>query len=36
MITGSMLLGGTTGLLKVQAGLVGKFVADECQKLMGG
>lgn len=33
---GSMLLGGTTGLLKVQAGIVGKFIADECQKLMGG
>jgi len=33
---GSEQLGGVTGLLKVQAGLVGKFVADECQKLMGG
>ncbi|KAG9244510.1 acyl-CoA dehydrogenase-like protein [Calycina marina] len=33
---GSELLGGVTGLLKVQSGIVGKYVADECQKLMGG
>jgi hypothetical protein len=33
---GSELLGGVTALLKVQAGIVGKYVADECQKLMGG
>lgn len=34
--TGSELLGGVTGLLKVQSGIVGKYVADECVKLMGG
>lgn len=33
---GSEQLGGVTALLKVQAGIVGKYVADECQKLMGG
>ncbi|KAH8599118.1 acyl-CoA dehydrogenase/oxidase [Bisporella sp. PMI_857] len=33
---GSQLLGGVTGLLKVQAGIVAKYVADESQKLMGG
>ena len=33
---GSALLGGVTGLLKVQAGVVGKYIADESQKLMGG
>ncbi|KAF1813436.1 acyl-CoA dehydrogenase-like protein [Eremomyces bilateralis CBS 781.70] len=33
---GSRLLGGVTALLKVQGGIVGKFVADECVKLMGG
>jgi hypothetical protein len=33
---GSQLLGGVTGLLKVQAGIVVKYVSDECVKLMGG
>lgn len=33
---GNRLLGGTTALLKVEAGMVGKYVADECQKIMGG
>lgn len=33
---GSELLGGVTALLKVQAGITGKYIADECQKLMGG
>ncbi|KAE9376057.1 acyl-CoA dehydrogenase-like protein [Stipitochalara longipes BDJ] len=33
---GSRLLGGATGLLKVQAGIVAKYIADESQKLMGG
>lgn len=33
---GSEQLGGVTGLLKVQGGLVAKYVADECVKLMGG
>lgn len=33
---GSKLLGGTTGLLKAQAGIVAKYIADESQKLMGG
>lgn len=33
---GSQLLGGATGLLKVQAGIVIKYVSDECVKLMGG
>jgi alkylation response protein AidB-like acyl-CoA dehydrogenase len=33
---GSELLGGVTGLLKVQGGIVTKYVADECVKLMGG
>jgi alkylation response protein AidB-like acyl-CoA dehydrogenase len=33
---GSRLLGGVTALLKVEAGMTGKFVADECVKIMGG
>lgn len=33
---GSRLLGGTTALLKVESGLVGKYVAEECLKIMGG
>jgi len=33
---GNRLLGGVTALLKVEAGMVGKFVADECVKIMGG
>ena len=33
---GGELLGGQTALLKAQAGIVAKFIADECQKLMGG
>jgi len=36
LILGSKLLGGVTGLLKAQAGIVGKYVADESQKLLGG
>lgn len=33
---GNKLLGGTTALLKVEAGMVGKHVADECVKIFGG
>jgi alkylation response protein AidB-like acyl-CoA dehydrogenase len=33
---GGELLGGQTALLKAQSGIVAKFIADECQKLMGG
>jgi len=33
---GSELLGGVTGHLKAHAGIVAKYVADECVKLMGG
>jgi alkylation response protein AidB-like acyl-CoA dehydrogenase len=33
---GARLLGGTTALLKVEAGFVCKYVAEECLKLMGG
>ncbi|RDW80766.1 hypothetical protein BP5796_05464 [Coleophoma crateriformis] len=33
---GSKLLGGVTALLKVQAGIVSKYIADESVKLMGG
>ncbi|KAF8855110.1 acyl-CoA dehydrogenase-like protein [Acephala macrosclerotiorum] len=33
---GSRLLGGATALLKVEAGIIGKYIADESQKLMGG
>jgi alkylation response protein AidB-like acyl-CoA dehydrogenase len=33
---GNRLLGGVTALLKVEAGMTGKFVADECVKIMGG
>ncbi|EXJ59842.1 hypothetical protein A1O7_03989 [Cladophialophora yegresii CBS 114405] len=33
---GNRLLGGTTALLKVEAGMVVKYVADECVKIMGG
>lgn len=29
-------MGGTTALLKVQAGIVAKYITDESQKLMGG
>ncbi len=31
---GSRLLGGVTALLKVEGGMVAKFVADECVKIM--
>jgi hypothetical protein len=34
--TGSRLLGGVTALLKVEGGIVAKYVADESVKLMGG
>lgn len=33
---GNRLLGGVTALLKVEAGMTAKFVADECVKIMGG
>lgn len=33
---GSQQLGGVTALLKAQGGIIAKFVADECVKLMGG
>jgi alkylation response protein AidB-like acyl-CoA dehydrogenase len=33
---GARLLGGTTALLKVEAGIVCKYVAEECLKIMGG
>lgn len=33
---GARLLGGATALLKVESGLVGKYVAEECLKIMGG
>jgi alkylation response protein AidB-like acyl-CoA dehydrogenase len=33
---GNRLLGGVTALLKVEAGMTGKFVADECVKIFGG
>ncbi|OSS51643.1 hypothetical protein B5807_03857 [Epicoccum nigrum] len=33
---GARLLGGTTALLKVEAGFVCKYVAEECLKIMGG
>jgi len=33
---GSRLLGGTTALLKVESGMVCKYVAEECLKIMGG
>ena len=33
---GARLLGGTTALLKVEAGMVCKYVAEECLKIMGG
>ncbi|KAF2809764.1 long-chain specific acyl-CoA dehydrogenase [Mytilinidion resinicola] len=33
---GARLLGGVTALLKVEAGVVGRYVADECVKIMGG
>jgi hypothetical protein len=32
----SRVLGGVTALLKVEGGMVGKFVAEECVKIMGG
>ena len=32
----SRVLGGVTALLKVEGGMVGKYVADECVKIMGG
>ena len=34
--TGARLLGGVTALLKVEGGIVGKYVANECVKIMGG
>jgi alkylation response protein AidB-like acyl-CoA dehydrogenase len=33
---GNKQLAGTTALLKVEAGMVAKYVADECVKIMGG
>jgi len=33
---GARILGGTTALLKVEAGMVCKYVAEECLKIMGG
>lgn len=33
---GARLLGGSTALLKVESGIVSKYVAEECLKLMGG
>jgi alkylation response protein AidB-like acyl-CoA dehydrogenase len=33
---GARLLGGPTALLKVEAGMVSKYVAEECLKIMGG
>ncbi|PVH95515.1 acyl-CoA dehydrogenase-like protein [Periconia macrospinosa] len=33
---GARLLGGTTALLKVETGMVSKYVAEECLKIMGG
>ena len=33
---GSRLLGGTTALLKVESGIVCKYIAEECLKIMGG
>jgi len=33
---GTIVLGGTTALLKAKAGATIKYVADECQKLFGG
>lgn len=33
---GARLLGGATALLKVEAGIVCKYVAEECLKIMGG
>jgi alkylation response protein AidB-like acyl-CoA dehydrogenase len=33
---GARLLGGTTALLKVESGMVCKYVAEECLKIMGG
>ncbi|PSN68648.1 acyl-CoA dehydrogenase-like protein [Corynespora cassiicola Philippines] len=32
----SRLLGGTTALLKVEGGMVAKYVAEECLKILGG
>ena len=32
---GNKMLGGVTALLKVEAGMTGKFVADECVKIFG-
>jgi len=34
--TGARLLGGVAALLKVEGGIVGKYVANECVKIMGG
>lgn len=33
---GARLLGGTTALLKVESGMVCKYIAEECLKIMGG
>lgn len=33
---GNRLLGGTTALVKVESGMVCKYVAEECLKIMGG
>lgn len=33
---GVRLLGGVAALLKVEGGIVGKYVANECVKIMGG
>lgn len=35
-VDGARLLGGTTALLKVESGMVCKYVAEECLKIMGG
>lgn len=35
-VDGARLLGGTTALLKVESGIVCKYVAEECLKIMGG
>lgn len=34
--TGARLSGGVIALLKVEGGIVAKYVANECMKIMGG